>query len=90
MHRSPDPKSEPDAVTIRISPRTRDRLDLLKKSPDESYDAAISRLCDRMADDAPLSEETLKEIEQALAELREGISQTHEEIVQEIVAKKEE
>jgi len=103
MHRSSNTGDGPDAkpipeepapvsipVTIHISPHTRDRLDSLKKSPDESYDAVISRLCDCRADDAPLSDEAMKEIEQSLAELREGISRTHEEIVRELVAKKEE
>ena len=81
---------EPAPVAIPVSPRTRDRLEHLKESPDESYDAVISRLCDRMAgSDAPLSDETLREIEKSLAELRKGISQTHEEIVQELVARKE-
>ena len=99
MHRSsntgdgPDAKpipEEPAPVSIPVYPHTRDRLDSLKKSPDESYDAVISRLCDCRADDAPLSDEAMKEIEQSLAELREGISRTHEEIVRELVAKKEE
>ncbi|WAI02180.1 DUF7557 family protein [Methanogenium organophilum] len=97
MHRSPDPRSEPNArpgaepasVTIDITPHTRERLDALKESPDESYDAVISRLCDRAANDTSLRGETLQEIEQSLAELRRGISRTHEEIVQELAFKKE-
>lgn len=98
MHRSPDAGSKPDAKTVSEEPTpapiyitrtTRDRLDLLKKKPDESYDTVISRLCDMAGSDAPLSDETLKEIEESLADLRKGISQTHAEIVQELVAKKE-
>lgn len=50
----------------------------------------ISRLCDRAANETPLRDETLQEIEQSLAELRRGISRTHEEIVQELAFKKEE
>lgn len=89
--RDAKPVSEETApITIHISPHTRDRLTSLKKSPDESYDAVISRLCEGAGADAPLSDETMKEIEQSLAELREGISRTHGEIVQELIAKKEE
>lgn len=91
-HAEPDMNhaAEPAPVTIRISPRTQARLDAVKESPDESYDAVISRLCDRMGDKEPLSEETLREIERSLAELRKGISHTHDEIVQELVAGKKE
>lgn len=99
MHRTSSDGDRPDAkpgseapapVTIDISPDTRDRLDSLKENPDESYDMVISRLCDRAANETPLRDETLQEIEQSLAELRRGISRTHEEIVQELAFKKEE
>jgi len=98
MHRSPDPHTEPNSnpnpedtsITINITPRTRDQLDLLKNNPDESYDSVISRLCDRAINDEPLSKETLQEIEKSLVELRKGIYHTHAEIVQELVAGKKE
>lgn len=97
MHRSSDTGGKPDTKPvsedptdgmIRISPRTREQLDSLKIHSDESYDAVISRLCERAGSDTPLSDETMKEIEQSLSELREGISRTHEEIVQELIAGK--
>jgi hypothetical protein len=99
MHRSSDTRSEPDVkpasddsmpVMIRISTRTQNLLNSLKEHPDESYDAIIFRLCDGENNDAPLNDETLKDIEKSLAHLRKGIFQTHEKIVQELVAKKEE
>ena len=99
MHRSSDTCGRPDEnpvsekptpVPIYIAPATRDRLDLLKERPDESYDAVISRLCDTAGGEAPLSGETLKEIEESLAELRKGISRTHEEILGELVTGKKE
>lgn len=98
MHRSSDTGKKPDVkavadeptpVMIRISTRTQGLLDSLKEQPDESYDAVILRLCDRDSDDdAPLSDETLKKIEESLAELQKGISHTHEKIVKELVAGK--
>ena len=82
--------SAPPTITIRISPQTQERLDSVKHSPEESYDTVISRLCDRLIDDEPLSEETLKTIEKSLAELREGIFHTHEEIMQDLITRKTE
>ena len=94
-HKNPDtetvpalkPTSTPRLITIQISSRTQKKLDSLKHTPDESYDTIISRLCDRLTDDEPLSEETLKTIEKSLEELRTGIFYTHEEIVQELIEK---
>lgn len=89
----PDEKSvadDPKPVMIQISTRTQNLLNSLKEHPDESYDAIIFRLCDGENNDAPLSDETLKDIEKSLAHLRKGIFQTHEKIVQELIAKKEE
>ena len=97
MHRSSDTGGTPDTEpvseeptdgTILISPHTREQLDSLKIHSDESYDAVISRLCDQAGSDTPLGDEIMKEIEQSLSELREGISRTHEEIVQELIAEK--
>ncbi|GAB7014892.1 DUF7557 family protein [Methanogenium cariaci] len=92
MPRASNPEQNPDpesaTIPIRISPRTREQLDFLKDRPDESYDAVIARLTDRVIDE-PLSEETLKAIEKSLTDLRKGISDTHEEIVQEILKQKE-
>lgn len=86
----PAPISASPMITIRISPQTQERLDSVKHSPEESYDTVISRLCDRLIDDEPLSEETLKTIEKSLAELREGIFHTHEEIMQDLITRKTE
>ncbi len=86
-----DEKPVSDATTpvmIQISTRTQSLLDSLKNHPDDSYDAVILRLCSREDSDAPLSDETLKEIEESLANLRKGIFHTHEKIVQELVAGK--
>lgn len=97
MHRSSDTGKKPDdrplsddltPVMIRISTHTQSLLDSQKKRPDESYDAVIFRLCGREYSDAPLSNETLKEIGKSLAQLRKGIFYTHEEILQELVAGK--
>jgi predicted CopG family antitoxin len=69
------------STSIRIQKRTRDHLQRLKKYPRESFDDVISRLIDASVDDEPLSEETLRTIEQSLKEYRDGIYYSHEEIL---------
>ncbi|WP_157199769.1 hypothetical protein [Methanogenium cariaci] len=55
MPRASNPEQNPDpesaTIPIRISPRTREQLDFLKDRPDESYDAVIARLTDRVIDE---------------------------------------
>ena len=77
------------STSIRIQKRTRDHLERLKKYPRESFDDVISRLIDAGVDNEPLSEETLKTIEQSLKEYRDGIYYTHEEILADLGAAEE-
>lgn len=77
--------SAPPTIPIWITPRTKKQLESLKNGPDESYDTVISRLCERLTDDDLLNTETLKTIDQSLAELRKGIFSTHEEIMQDLI-----
>lgn len=60
------------AELIRVSDKTKDRLKLLKEHPRETYCDVIDRLIDMSVDDEPLSEETLKGIEEGLADLEAG------------------
>jgi predicted transcriptional regulator len=70
-------------TTIQLQPEVKDRLDLLKKHPRESYSDVIKRLVDARIDDEPLSEEELRGIEEALKDIREGRTHTEEEMKRE-------
>jgi len=50
--------------------RNKKLLDSLKIHPREPYDSVIRRLIEYRTDDIPLSPETLKEIEEALKEIK--------------------
>ncbi|MDD1669059.1 MAG: hypothetical protein LUO97_04570 [Methanomicrobiales archaeon] len=65
---------------LRISPWTKQRLDRLKQTPEESYDQIINRLIDFSEDDEPLSEEEIAGIEESFCELEEGRFFTHEQV----------
>jgi predicted CopG family antitoxin len=70
-------------TTIQLQPEVKDRLDLLKKHPRESYSDVIKRLVDARIDDEPLSEEELRGIEEALKDIREARTHTEEEMKRE-------
>jgi len=57
-------------TTIQVSRETKKLLDSLKIHPREPYDSVIRRLIEYRTDDIPLSPETLKEIEEALKEIK--------------------
>ena len=61
------------ATTIQLQPETKSRLDTLKTLPRESYDETLNRIMDAFFDPEPLSEETLQEIEESIADMRAGI-----------------
>jgi predicted transcriptional regulator len=67
-------------TTIQVQPEVKDRLDLLKKHPRESYNEVIERLLESRIDEEPLSDEAIAGIEEALGDIRKGRLHTEEEI----------
>jgi predicted transcriptional regulator len=70
-------------TTIQIQPEVKDRLELLKRHPRESYNEVIERLLESRIDEEPLSEEEIRGIEEALEDIRKGRIHTEEEIKRE-------
>ena len=70
-------------TTIQLRPETKSRLDDMKIHPRESYDEVLNRLLDMAYDPEPLSEETLKKIEEGIADIRAGRGRPFEEAVRE-------
>jgi len=70
-------------TTIQVQPEVKDRLDLLKKHPRESYNEVIERLLESRIDEEPLSDEAIAGIEEALGDIRKGRLHTEEEISKE-------
>ncbi|MDD1648447.1 MAG: hypothetical protein LUQ42_04100 [Methanomicrobiales archaeon] len=67
-------------TTIQVQPEVKDRLDLLKKHPRETYNEVIERLLESRIDEDPLSDEAIAGIEEALRDIRKGRLHTEEEI----------
>ncbi|NLB01725.1 MAG: hypothetical protein GX837_12355 [Methanomicrobiales archaeon] len=72
------------STTIKIDVELRDRLNALKVHPRESYNEVIERLAEMAIDEEPLSEETIRRIEQSLEDLRAGRIYTLEEVMTEL------
>jgi predicted transcriptional regulator len=73
-----------ETTTILIRQETKARLDELKRHPRETYNDVVDRLASMATDDETLSEETLKRIEDALEDLKQGRYYTEEEIEAEL------
>jgi uncharacterized protein (UPF0218 family) len=59
-------------TTIQVKKKVRDLLEDLKIHPRESYNTVIERLIEIKTDEGSLSTETLKNIERALENVRQG------------------
>ena len=66
--------------SLRVNQRTKSRLERLKVHPRESYDRVIDRLIDSYQDDEPLTGEEIEGIEEALRDLKDGRTYTHEQV----------
>ena len=66
--------------SLRVNPKTKSRLEKLKVHPRESYDRVIDRLIDSYHDEEPLTGEEIAGIEEALRDLKEGRTYTHEQV----------
>jgi len=71
-------------TTIQVSREVKELLDQLKLHPREPYDSVIRRLVEAQFDEEPLSEESLRRLEEALEDLREGRVYTSEEVRREL------
>ena len=71
-------------TTIQVSREVKELLDQLKLHPREPYDSVIRRLVESQLDEEPLSEESLRRLEEALEDLREGRVYTSEEVRREL------
>lgn len=67
------------ATTIQIEEKVKERLEKLKVHPKETFNQIIIRLIEYSEDDMVLSEETIKNIQEALEDIKSGRYYTHEE-----------
>ena len=67
-------------TTICLDPKIKDMLKDLKSHPEESYNSVVERLVNMSYDHEPLSDETIKKIEEGLKDIKEGKYYTHEEV----------
>ncbi len=61
-----------ETLPIRIRKETKEALTKFRVHPRETYDEVITRLISSQTDKDPISEETLKAIEEGLADIRNG------------------
>ncbi len=59
-----------ESIPIRIRKETKESLTKFRTHPRETYDEVINRLMESQVDGEPVSEETLKAIEEGLADIR--------------------
>ena len=60
------------ATTIQVEEEVKKMLEELKLHPRESYNLVLKRLIEERIDEEPLSKETVKNIEKALRDIKEG------------------
>jgi predicted transcriptional regulator len=72
------------ASSVRLDKETKEKLDLLRIHPRESYDAIIRRLADPRIDEELLTDEDREEIDKALMDIRKGRYYTHEQVKEEL------
>jgi len=73
-----------DTTTIKIKIPLKNRLDSLKIHPRESYTDVIGRLVEMAVDDEPLSDATIKAIEESLEDIKKGRVYTLEQVMSEL------
>lgn len=68
-------------TTIQLEEKTKERLTQLRAYPEETYNQVITRLINLSEDEKEiLDEETLKDIEEAIEDIKAGRVYTHEEM----------
>ena len=72
------------STTIKIDTELKDRLNTLKLHPQESYNDVIERLVAMAVDEEPLSQETIRDLERSLEDLKAGRVYTLDEVMAEL------
>ena len=73
-----------ETTTIVIQKDLKSRLDEVKLHPRETYNDVIERLLECSVDDEPLTEESLRAIEEGLVDIRKGRTVPMEEVMKEL------
>jgi predicted transcriptional regulator len=71
-------------TTVCLDPKTKELLKELKNFPSESFNSVIERLINEAYDNMPLSDETIRKIEEGLKEYKEGNYYSIEEVAEEL------
>ncbi len=73
-------------ATIKVTPEVKGRLDRLKNHPRETYNDVIDRLTRDALEEAAgeLTEEDIRDIEEAIADIKAGRVYTTEELKREL------
>ena len=71
-------------TTVCLDPKTKESLKELKNFPSESFNSVIERLINEAYDNMPLSDETIRKIEEGLKEYKEGKYYSIEEVAEEL------
>lgn len=74
-------------TTIQLDKDTRDRLKELKIHPRESYNKVVERLLALSTDEGELSEETIRDIELGLEDVKAGRTLSMKEVKQRLKVK---
>lgn len=70
-------------TTVQLSKDTVERLKLFKKHDRESYEEVINSLMDEV-DEESLSDEEIKDIQEALDEVKQGKTKTIEQVAKDL------
>lgn len=74
-------------TTIQLDKKVRDKLKELKLHPRESYNKVVERLIAIRTDEGELSDETIREIEQSLEDVKAGRTLSMKEVKQRLKIK---
>lgn len=69
-------------TTIQLDKKVRDKLKELKLHPNESYNKVVERLISIKTDEGELSEETIRDIEMSLEDIKVGRTLSMEQVKQ--------
>ena len=75
------------ATTIQLDKKVRDKLKELKLYPGESYNKVVERLIAIKTDEGELSEQTIRDIEQSLEDIKAGRTLSMKEVKQRLKIK---
>lgn len=72
-----------EKTTVQLSKDTLERLKLFKRHDRESYEEVINTLMDEVNEES-LSDEEIKDIQEALEEVRQGKTKTIEQVAKDL------